>query len=453
MAILWDLTLDGASIGDRISTLNIRHDQGAVHNSITLASPDAELYAMADPNQLRGQGRIVFYIGDRVMTFLLEERDGHETDFTLVGRSLSALDESEYRHNVEYALTAPRMASAVVEDLITQSPVQWDLTDWALPKDFSYNGNPIEGALSIVRAVGGVLRCADNGTIVARQKWETRPYLIPVSAAVVPYDRIENLMTLSARDEIGTHENEVTVDGYSSDLALPLMEVAEDSPVIGEDVHIRVFWGNVPPSDVVDQYVSDGHISDFGYYSDQYEDELSFIEGKASLSRPIHELVGIDWHGASAAPVTFTEGEQEVFSDNLWGLATITYRSVYHKYRLYGHDEAKLLLAFAFSGGVNISVTVKFDVGEENVAAPISEGILTTEDAARSRGVAYLDDNYYDFRVASIQAPYHEDAIDGVVVNIADSPAEVVGRYYVRSCSIDIDGPAVTNTLEVVQPK
>ncbi|RLC34255.1 hypothetical protein DRH14_03390, partial [Candidatus Shapirobacteria bacterium] len=407
MTILWDLTLDGASIGDRIDTLNITHDQAAVHNAIALTAHDAELYHLADPDLLPASGRIVFYIGDRVMTFLLEERDGNETAFSLSGRSLSALDEAEYRHNIEYALTAPRMASDVVGDLITQSPIQWDLTDWALPNDFTFNGNPIEGALSIVRAVGGVLRCADDGTIVARPKWQTRPYLIPAAPALVPYDRIENLMTLSARDETGTHENEVTVDGYASNLELPLMEVEEDSPVIGEDVHIRVFWGNVTPPEVVDQYVSDGYISDFGFFSDQYEQEIAFIEGKASLARPIHELVGVDWHGASAAPVTFTAGEKEVFSDNLWGLATITYRSVYHKYRLYGHDEARLLLAFAFSGGVNISVKVKFDVGEENVAPPISEGLLTTEDAARARGVAYLDDNYYDFRVATIQAPYH----------------------------------------------
>lgn len=452
MTILWDLTLDGTSIGDMIEGFTVNYSRSSVHNTIDIKSINRDLFFLANPESNKGMSRITLYIGDRELHFLLEDRTGGEIDFSLWGRSISARDEDTYRVNIDYSLTTPRLASVVVSEMITTSSVSWNIMDWLLPKDFTFSGNPLSGAQQIVRAVGGILRCLDDGTIDVRYKWNIRPCNIATEAPVAEYDRIDTLITLSASDEFGSGENTVTITGYTPDLPNPLMEVEEDNPVVGEDVHVRVFWGNAAIPEITDQYVTDGYIQDLGGFSDTYTETVSFIEGVGRLQRPIHSLTSISWIGTSAAPVDYVSGESELFSDELWGIAEIEYTSEYRRYRLYGHDESKLIMVLTLEGAPDISVTVRLNVGDEDIANPISDNLLTTADAARQRGISYLDDTYYDMQTVTVEAPYHEDVMDGTVILVSAPDADVVGRYYVTSVGLVVDGPAVLNRIEMTRP-
>jgi len=451
MTILWDITLDGNSIGKRISNqLSIRMAQSEVHNSITFDSTDHDLFLLCDPSINKGQERLVFHIGSRKHRFLLEDRQGSEIDFTIWGRSLSALDEREFRSNIQYVYSTPRSAKDTVEAMLNTT-VSWGIIDWVLPENFTFNGVPVAGAQQIVQSVGGILRADDSGNITVRYKWDTRPIDIENIAPVATYDRKDTLIVVSAKELQGSGEGSVTVTGRTGDIPKPLLEVEESDPVIGNDVHVRAFWGNTPAPDSVDTYVTDGNVQDLGSVVGTYTDEVTFVEGVGSLPRPIHSYSSITWKGTSAAPITYTAGDSEIFSSNLWGVAEITYTSVYHRYRLYGHSADKIIMALGLSGVVDSSITVKLPAGSSNEAKPIIDNLLTSDAAKVQRGTAFLDDNYYDMKNITVEAPYNEAVSDGSIVSVLDVDADVSGNFYVTTTEVVCSGPAVTNVLEMSQ--
>lgn len=448
----YDIFLDGVSIKNKIIDASVSCGEGGIHNAVTMQSNSKELFLDCDPVMLEGTSRIEIQVGSRNIYFLLEKRDGDESAFSLWGRSLSAIEDSPYVADLDYSLSEPKSAKSVVEEILTTSSLNWDCDDWNLPTSFNFNGPPIEGIARIAAAIGAVVRCEDDGTICVRQKFPVRPVNMNGSNAVVNYDR-KNLIRLDYNYTRGSHYNAIDVIGCTDDVDLPDLYIEESSLVVGDDAYLRAYWAGKKPSGVISTYVTDGSIISLGEETtEETESEtVTFVDGIASVSKPITLVTNIVWIGDSGENVSYEKYSKDLKIDNgAYRLAKIHYKTTYSRYRLTGHEVEMLLALLTFGSESDVSVTIKIGTGDK-VAPELGSPLLTTENIAVVAGTAWIDANKYDYKSVSLETPYDDGVTDGVLCYINDAEINCAGNFHIKNYDIIMDGPQVINRLEVVQ--
>lgn len=448
--IPYNIYLDGISIKDNVSSLSISCSESSVHNSIEFSSINRELFNRANPNELSGSGRIEVHVGNRVLIFLVEQREGDEQEFSIWGRGLSALQDSPYAENIDYSLASPKLASEVVADIATCA-VDWECDDWVLPIDFEFNGPPIEGISTIAAAAGFVVRSNDDGSIKIRPRFPVRPIDMADAQAAVNYDR-SNLLSLSFSETKGEQFNTIEVLGWTPDIDSPQIELEEDSPEQGDTVHIRVFWsGDVERS--VETYVTDGIIIDLGMSEDVIEQVITFEEGNANTDYPIDSIESIEWEGDSGTGLTFVKNTNELtIDDEAYRVAKIKYSVRFQRYRLSEHDVETLIAVLSTQQSLGVSVLVTIGNSEgDNPMDSISDPLLTDKNIAIIRGTAELDNSRYNKKTVTLVAPYNENAVDGVLGYFNNAEIDCLGNFHVIRSDLKFEGPKVTNEMEVVQ--
>lgn len=447
----YDILLDGVSIRGQIIQADIYYSEDGIHNTFEIQSIDRELFFKADPEVNPGTMRIEVSIGGRSMLFLLEDREGDEVNFRLWGRSISARDDSPYSETIDVILDDPILASVLADSMLTQNALDWQTEDFIVPKTFEFQGDPVEGVKKLADVVGAVVRSKDDGTILVRKRWPVRPIDMPVATPDVEYDRVANIIRIQYSNERGRGYDTVEVYGESPRTVTPQLDVEEESPVIGDDVHIRVYWRGYIPS-VVTALVTDGLLTYLGRYTDTFEEDVVFTNFTGAVQKPIYVINSISWIGINGGAYAFEQFGTVIESAEKWCIGQVSYDSQYDRYRCYGHNVIKLLKAIEFEGRSNIAVRVTMSTEDEkNFASPITDDLLTSIAAATERGRAYLDDNRYNKKVVTVRVPYLPDAIDGNTASMNDANIEVLGNYKITDVILTFRGPQIVETVGVRQ--
>lgn len=457
----YEIYLDSRRITNRVSQVSINCDEDNVHNTIELLSMDKILFERSNPFDLRGESRIEVQVGSRVLYFLLEKRFGDEINFSLWGRSLSAREDTPYADSEEYSLSAPTSAQEVAEGLPTYCAVTWECDDWILPESFNYSGSPIEGILEIAHTIGAVVRSDDDGTIIVRNKFQTRPIDMNGTAADLVYDRDILLQGLSYTEITGERYNTIEMLGATSDEIYPSLQIEEDSPLQESPVHVRAYWDNVyPPVNLGTALTAPGVINQ-GIKTEKVTETIEFYNGVATATYPVVTLQNTSWIGISLGNVTVTNyGRDLIASEGIdnptsgFGIAEITYQTIFNRYELSRHDIEKLILILTYYTGNNIDVLLKsMGVNDSSIyeAPTISDQYLTNDSVAVLRGKNFLDQHKYDQKIFNIRAPYDNSALDGNIIFLNDAEIGCSGNFYIQSSSITFRGPKVLNEMRVVQ--
>lgn len=457
----YEIYLDNRRITNRVSQANIVCDESSVHNTIELFSMDKVLFNRSNPLNMQGESRIEVQVGSRVLYFLLERRFGDEMNFSLWGRSLSARDDSPYAESDEYSLTTPTAASDVAEGLLVYNSISWLCDDWVLPDTFSYSGPPLLGILQIANVIGAIVRSDDDGTIIVRNKFPVRPIDLDGTTADLNYDRDVLLQGLSYQEIPGEGYNTVEVFGKTSSEIYPSLQVEETSPLQAEVVHVRAYWdGTYPPTNLTTAITAPGTITQ-GVKTEKVVETVEFYNGVARSTYPVVTLQNTSWIGSSLGSLTVTKyGRNLVASGGVsnptsgYGVAEVTYQTVYNRYTLSRHDISRLILILTYYTGNNIDILLKsMGSGDSEVyeAPTIADPLLTNESVAVLRGRNFIDASKYDMKIFNIRAPYDDDAIDGNIVFLTDGEIGCSGNFYIQSSHIIFRGPKVVNEMRVVQ--
>ncbi|MCK4542166.1 MAG: hypothetical protein KAU17_08035 [Spirochaetales bacterium] len=451
-SVEYDVLLDGVSIKKNTTDVIISYREDSVHNSISIRSADKELFWKCDPLVNEGISRIEVRIGTRQIYFLLEKRTGDEKVFSFWGRSISAREDTPYAEDLDYSLDEPKSAKAVVEEILIVSSLDWQCDDWILPTSFEFEGTPMEGISQIVNAIGAIVRCKDDGTILVRQRFPVRPINMNGADVAVSYDR-SHLTRLDYENYKGLQYNAVEVVGFTDDVGLPDMAVEESSPVMGDNVHVRVYWAGNKPSGGIATYVTDGNINILGEETSE-EDEaetVTFMDGIASVSRPITSITNFEWIGDSGGNINYEKFSKDLeIANEAYRIGEITYKATYSRYCVSDHDVEVLLALLTFGGESDVSVEVKMGAGDRS-APDLNLPLLTSQSIAVVAGTAWLDENKYDKKKVVLETPYNDNVIDGVLVYVNNAEINCIGNFHIEDCNISIKGPRVINEIGVLQ--
>ena len=461
----YDIYLDNRKITNRISQASIQCDEANVHNTIEMSSIDKILFERSNPFDMQGESRIEVQVGNRVLYFLLEKRSGDEMSFSLWGRSLSAREDTPYADAEAFSLSAPTSAQEVVEGLPTYCAVTWECDDWVLPESFNYSGTPIEGILEIANTIGAIVRSDDDGTIIVRNKFPTRPVNLNKAAADLTYDRDVLLQGLSYQEIPGERYNTIEVFGSSTDDIYPSLQIEENDDgsafLQGDPVFVRAYWDKVePPTNISTAMTAPGTIYQ-GISYEKVTETVEFHNGVAMATYPVVTLQYTSWTGGSLGDISVTKYGRELIAedgaDNYtsgYGIAEITYQTTYNRYMLYDHDISALILILTYYTGNNIDVLIR-SMGSNDTtgyeAPTISDLLLTNDSVAVLRGLNFLDEHKYDRKIFGIRAPYNDSALDGKTIFLNDGEIGCSGNFYIASSSIIFRGPKVLNEMRVVQ--
>jgi hypothetical protein len=404
----------------------------------------------------RGATRILGSVGNRSFSFLIEDRSGTEHNFTVWGRTITALADSPYSEEISVKLEVEQAASAVAASMVpTGVNFVWDLPDWQLPVGFSFVGLPVAGIANIASHIGGILRCQDDGTLLARRKYLVRPVDLPLAASVVDYDRYSDIIELNVSEQAGTDYNLLNVFGYSGDVQVPELMLEETCVVRGETCHVRAYWSNgTMPAASPDVYLTAGNYTDeFTHEEEVVEEIVEFKDGAATTTKPVTYLdqTDVGWIGADGGVVSWSPHTRELtIADNAFRLAHIEYTASYRRYAVHSHDVPALMQVLTIPPSVSIEVELS-QYPADKQAPDLRRSLLTTEAAAVEAGTAWLDDNKYTKYSVTITAPYADDAVDGNICQVDDGIIFLSGNFYIEGADIIIDGPKVTNNLRLIQ--
>ena len=451
LSIDYDVFLDGVSIRNKITDMVVTYNEDSVHNSVEIRSIQSELFWDCDPAISEGISRIEVQIETRQMYFLLEKRIGEEQFFSFWGRSISAREDSPYTDDLEYSLDAPKSAKDIVEEILTISPLNWQCDDWILPTSFEFTGSPMEGIVQIAGVIGAVVRCEDDGEVLVRNKFPVRPIDMNSANAIVDYDRA-NLIRLDYDNTKGPGYNAIEVIGCTDSIDLPDIDIEEASPIVEQDVHIRVYWAGKKPSGIIQTYVTDGIITLLGEQTNKEEEEtITFQDGISSVSKPITLIVGVEWIGDSGENITYRQYSKELeIEDEAYRIAKVIYETTYSRYRISGHDVEMLLALLSFGGESDVYVDIRMGAGNK-IAPKLNRSLLTSQSIAVVAGTAWLDANRYNQKRIVLETSYNSNVVDGVLAYINDAEIDCVGNFHVKGCRIIAKGPRIINELEVVQ--
>jgi hypothetical protein len=450
-----EIYLDGRPLSSRVlSPITITYSEANVHNTITFSSTDPELFSWCDPLLMPDSVRIEAQIGARMMQFIIISRVGESIDFTVSGISVSDLDDS-LADDVSFVLTTPTLASEIAVGLTNYCPVDWQAFDWVVPDGFSFSGKPLDGIQTLAAEIGAIVRCADDGSLIVRNKRPVRPVDMPFAAAIISYDE-STVIELSHSEEEASGYNAVEVDGRQSETESPMLELEETfdghTPEPGETVRVRVYWGGMNP-DVADTYVTAGEITimDGGQMHVQTETDIfvEFKDGKGSVGYPISKLVSYEWEGYPAEEITYDVNGKELFIPDIgFAIAKIKYETLYQRYEVANHLVDMLIAVLFPNASPSIHAIIRTE-DDPKYGSVISAPLLTTNAAAVVRGTAYIDENKYPKSNLTVTTPYNDLAIDGSVAWLHDSRIGSPGNHHIKTANIIINGPMVTNSLEI----
>jgi len=440
----WDITLDGLSIKDKVTEINVYRRESEIFNHIELTIVDPKLFKQCDPYYNNGLERIELRINDKTMKFLLESREGSEEsrEFSIWGRCKAAILSEPFSIKTSYVIENKK-ASEIAKELAGSIDVDWQIYDFYV-KEFTYEGYPIDGISRLAEVIGGVVRTKSDGSLLVRYKFPVRPKDLQDADAVYELDRYSNLVSLDYSEEAALYDSvEVRGADYSETQTYFSIETDKTCFEIGkEDAILKVYKY---PFDIdYTVFSTDGTITKISSNKTEEITENINIENESgSTSKYIYNLTSHQWIGSVKKKNEKEDlGNIEFDGNNIQctncagGYLRVNYETKYDEWRLSCSKETEVKSIVIVPEGETIVLNVIIGDGNRP-APPIQDELITEEYMAVLRGQAFLDDNYYQKIKHSVKLPY-VDIEDGQVVSLADDYYNLYGNYLVKQSDISI---------------
>jgi len=440
----WDIKLDGTSIKDKVTEINIYRRESEIFNHIELTIVDPKLFKQCDPYFNSGLERIELRINDKIMKFLLESREGSEEsrEFSIWGRCKAAILSEPFSIKTSYVIK-DKKASEIAEELAGSIDIDWQIYDFYV-KEFTYEGYPIDGISRLAEVIGGIVRTKSDGSLLVRYKFPVRPKDLQNVDAVYELDRYSNLVSLDYSEEAALYDSvEVRGADYSEMQTYFSIETDKTCFEIGkEDAILKVYKY---PFDIgYTVFSTDGTITKISSNKTEEITENINIENESGgTSKYIDALTSYEWIGNikkknEKEPLGSIEfdGNNIQCTNCAGAYLRVNYKTKYDEWKLSCDKETEVKSIVIVPEGETIVLNVVIGDGNRP-ASPIQDELITEEYMAILRGQAFLDDNYYQKIKHTVKLPY-VDIEDGQVVSLADDYYNLYGNYLVKQSDINV---------------
>lgn len=443
----YGITLAGVDITGQVERCTIDEGENAVFATCMLDVPVGMLINQSDA--------VVVTTAGVTRQFVVEEPSAHGPVRKVWCRSSAAvLDEPHAAEQNWNGWDTPHATAGQLGiTLCGTTPLSWGLPDWTLPPRWELSGTPIEALQRLVSAVGGIVTSNPDGSLTARRRWPVRPPDLSAETPVAAINR-DTALDISAKAEPGKGYGSVTVYGYDPATDLPDMEVEESAPVLGQPVHVRLFW-RTPTPPPFSEFVTDGAAAKLSDGTQMITaEEVIFDQGKGSVRYPIKALHGFNWVGADQGNIWWLEnGDSRELSTSDGpgrGIAEITYTTSYERWQLTGQTAPKCLFGVEVGQG-QASAKVSYTSGG-SLAPALSTPLVADTAGCIEAGTAFLDNARAVINVSADLPLTSAPIVPGATVAIDDPVTGVGGMGKVVSARITLESDKTTRVVEVALP-
>ncbi|MBF0180553.1 MAG: hypothetical protein HQM03_11075 [Magnetococcales bacterium] len=363
----------------------------------------------------------------------------------------------------------PVWARDAAEEAIGEA-IQWDLVNWLITggRLAVHDASPLDVVRTIATAAGGLVESLPDGTLRVRHRF---PVAMPAWAmANVDHVLTDESDNLSCREShlLRTRVNKVLVrDFLPSGAGFLSVEVdtrpdglnhGRTSFFAGDTAHLLMHAG--PDVVVADPLVSAGLILPGAWQTIPVTQDLLFnAVSTATLDKPAISIDSVIWIGMDLGALTL-ESDQRTVSVSKAGvaIARVTYRSMARSWavsspdQVAGLDEYPVQVHFAGSTGDAVgSGEIFCQRGDGVFRGPdISEPLLTTDDAKRSRGRAEIDAGE-PLQEVFLTCLHRPGFMPGQLIEAHDALMGQSWRGKITSVSHMAQGNKLTTALELLR--
>ena len=366
---------------------------------------------------------------------------------------------------------APVFARDAAEVAVGEE-IRWELVDWLIGggRLAVYQASPIEVVRTIAESAGGVVETLPNGTLCVRHRF---PVAVPDWAtASVTHTLTDQADNLSCREShvLRTRVNLVLVRGYlpseSGFLSVEVdsrptgLNAGKTSFFSGDTAHLLVHAGD----DVVleEPVSSAGLLLPGDWQTVTITQDIVFTNtatATATLDKPAIAIDSVIWLGNDLGALTL-EADKRTVSVPMAGvaIARVTYQSMA---RSWGLSSPSLVAGFdAFPIEACFRGTIAEVLGAGEIycqrgdgafrGIDISDPLLTTDKAKRSRGRAEID-AAESLQEVSLTCLHRPGFMPGQLVEVHDAMLGRSWRGKITSVSHSANGPKLSTSLEILR--
>ena len=364
---------------------------------------------------------------------------------------------------------APVWARDAAEEAIAET-IQWELVNWLITggRLAVHDASPLDVVRTIASAAGGLVESLPDGMLRVRHRF---PVAVPSwPTAVVDHILTDESDNLSCREShiLRTRVNKVLVRGYLPSGSGFLSVEVDSRPnglnhgrtnfLAGDTAHLLVHSGD----DVAleDPLVSAGVILPGGWQVITATQDLVFNRvATATLEKPAIGIDSVIWLGNDLGDLTLESDNRTISVTNAGvAIARVTYRSPARSWSLSspstvaGLDEYPVQVHFS---GANEDVLGAGEIfcqrGDGAFrGADISDPLLSTDDAKRSRGRAEIDAGEL-LQEVSLTCLHRPGFMPGQLVEVHDALMGQSWRGKITSVSHSAQGNRLTTSLEILR--
>jgi len=438
------ITLDGVDITRLVDDCTMQYDDGTMFGTVSISLP----VAVTLPSVT---GRVIVTAAGLDHHYQVEDVEASGPSRTIWGRSIAAVIDAPVAVESAWDESADVWTAAGLAALLAGSvPLSWQIADWPLPPSWSLSGTPAAALQQLAAAVGAVVRSTPSGGLVVAPRFSVRPPNMPGAATVAEISR-ETAISFSARQEHGKKWGAITVNGYDPSADLPGLDVEESDPVHGLPVHVRARWrSSAPPT--ADRFITDGTAQPVGSGTEIITEQVIFEAGMGSVKHPIRELTGFYWVGRNGGSIWWLEHgdsqELEMTDPDGYGIAMISYRTAFERFRLTGQVEDVVQFGLSVSGAAVAARVALASGGPE--APQLINPLLGDTAAAIAAGTAALDAERNRWIIAADVPLTGPELVPGALVRLHDEVAGIIGTGQITGITTSINPERTTQTVEVI---
>ncbi|MEO5348408.1 MAG: hypothetical protein H7836_02020 [Magnetococcus sp. YQC-3] len=364
---------------------------------------------------------------------------------------------------------APVFARDAAEGAVGEA-IEWQLVDWLIPggRLAFHEAAPIDIVRTIAEAAGGVLETLPDGRLRVRHRF---PVAVPAwDSAAVDHVLTDAADNLSCREShlLRIRVNKVLVRGYlpsgggflsaEVDARPDGLNAGQSAFYSGDTAHLLVHAGDEVV--LAEPLVSAGVLLPGGWQTLFHSQDLVFAgTATATLDKPAIAIDSVVWLGNDLGDLTL-EADRRTVSASMAGvaIARVAYRSLARGWGLVspesvgGLDEFPVQVRFSGMTAEALGAGEIFCQRGDGVfrGADVSDPLLVTDEAKRSRGRAEIDSGEALQEVA-LTCLHRPGLMPGQLVEVHDGLMGQSWRGKVTSVSHSAAGPRLTTALELLK--
>ncbi|MEO5349961.1 MAG: hypothetical protein H7836_09965 [Magnetococcus sp. YQC-3] len=437
-------------------------------------SGNLELDDPASFQRIQIDDPLVLELGGEQFNFLVDnktlERDGIGMPrFSVAVVGVTARFASPRAVPLDRVWNAPVFARDAAENAVGEA-IEWQLLDWLIPggRLAFHEASPLDVVKTIAEAAGGVVETLPDGRLRVRHRF---PVAVPAwGSAAVEHVLTDTADNLSCREShvLRTRVNKVLVRGY-----LPsgggFLSAEVDARPDGLNAGQSVFYGGdtahllVHAGDEValaEPEASTGLLLPGGWQTLLHTQDLVFAgTATATLDKPAIAIDSVVWLGNDLGDLTL-EADRRTVSAPMAGvaIARVAYRSLARGWGVVspesvgGLDEFPVQILFSGVTAEALGAGEIFCQRGDGAfrGADVSDPLLTTDEAKRSRGRTEIDSGEA-LQEVSLTCLHRPGLMPGQLVEVHDGLMGRSWRGKITSVSHSANGPKLTTSLEVLR--